>query len=69
MTLTNQPRPTLTEAIAMLAAHGYTPSTALSWESESHVYAFSKESVPGTYGSPAGTVCWHHGYLDLPQQR
>lgn len=61
-------RPTLDEALALLASRGWTPSAA-SWEGEHTVYAFSQESYPGTYGGAAATVQWSgaSGFLSVPE--
>ena len=59
------PRITLDHAKALLEERGWTVSAA-SWEDEGSVFAFSRESVPGTYGDAAACVSWQAGWLRLP---
>ena len=68
----NAPRPTLQEAKEMLAELGWTPSEG-SWEDDSsaRVFAFARESCPGTYGQTAAAVSWspNGGWLSIPDRK
>jgi hypothetical protein len=51
---------TIQDVEKAVESNGYTVSRASSWESESHIYAFSIESCgPETYGAPKCTACYY----------
>lgn len=47
---------TLQECQQLVKESGYKNFFSADWENDMHVYAFSVESIPGTYGHPAYTV-------------
>ncbi len=56
----------LKELQAMVRAAGFTNCSA-DWENDAHVYAFSLEAVPGTFGHPKFTAHYgkYTGYLSV----
>jgi hypothetical protein len=59
---------TIAELEKIVTEKGYTVCTGASWESDTHIYAFSVESLgPATYGHPACTAHFNKetGELDV----